>query len=166
MSCGCPIICLIMLADWLMDWFDVTLSPLWSDSSELPFYSLLFSFATSWSEKFGLSGTPGIFWQTPRDDLTNRSIGALCVTSGYFWAPYAENPALQQNHQSEQTLGAWFHPTSQSQLSEQFDRIHAIHTKHKYFMLLDSNQCHHLTREKGRKTEHKENRGRERDASG
>ncbi len=30
--------------------------------------------------------------------------------------------------QSAQTLGAWFPPTSESQLSEQFDRIHAIHS--------------------------------------
>lgn len=169
-SCGCPIICPITLTDWLMDWFDVTLSPSWSDNSVSPLCWLLFSFPTSWRERFGLNRTPGNFWQRRWFEKVLEHFVSL-------QAVFEHHMLKTKTTQTAQTLGALFPPTSQSQLSEQFDRIHAIHSIHNYFMLLDSNQakpCHHLTSEKWRErhntktTEGERERKREgeRDASG
>lgn len=127
MSGDCLIICSVTLTDWLMEWFDVTMSPSWSDVSVLPLYLLLFSFPTSQSERFMLNkGAREFLADTARWCDKEKYWSTPCHCR-LFWSAICRKPlCTTKPPRVYKLLEAWFHPTSQSQLCEQFDCIHAI----------------------------------------
>lgn len=106
---GCLIICSITLTDWLMEWFDVTMSSSWSDVSVLPLYLLLFSFPTSQSERFMLNRAPGNFWQTQmmwQREVLEHSVSLQAVSEHHMPKTLLYNKSTQ----STQTFGSLISP--------------------------------------------------------